>query len=196
MREPVQSKPLQWLRSEPNPVPSPEDHVLSGFDQTKPMTVVRFKGPHTFYRMAGFDEKKREMTDPYGAWWIDEDVLTAMYSKISRFDMFEGWVPPEYLARMKSLPMHYRALAAICENWNDFREQVKLELPPGEAVVGLAGVIARQPLRDTMSRTSPKTPWLPGGVEQVYFKQPPKKVRNPNLPGTINPFWVHWIKLF
>jgi hypothetical protein len=196
MKESVRIDPIEWLRNAPNPLASPEKHVLSGFDRTNPMVVTRFKGPHTFYRMAGFDETKGQMADPYGAWWVDQDVLTSMFSKINRFDMFQGWVPAEHLARMKSLPMHFRALAAICENWNDFREQVKLELPEGEAIVGLAGTVAPQPVRDTMSRTSRKTPWLPGGVEQVYFKQPPKDRRNDKQPGSINPFWVHWIKLF
>jgi hypothetical protein len=130
------------------------------------------------------------MADPYGPWWVDETALSSIYSKIARLDMFEGWMPPEILARIKSLPMHYRALAAICENWNDFREQVMLELPSQEELIGLCGPTAPQPLRDSMDRASRHTPWLPGGVEQVFFKRATRTEKN------INPLWVHWVNLW
>ena len=154
------------------------------------MTVMRYKGPHTFYRVAGWDETKSKMADPYGCWWIDEAVLGAIYSKIARLDMYEGWIPPDLLNRIKSLPMHYRALTAVCTDWNDFREQVALKLPHGEEIIGLSGGIAPQPLRGSMDRNSSKTPWLPGGLEQVFFK------RANAIENNINPLWVHWIKLW
>jgi len=189
MRELVHVDPEKWLRGTPIAVAAAQD-VLRGFDRTKPMAVMRFKGPHEFYRTAGWDETKGKMADPYGCWWIDETALTAMYSKIGRLDMFEGWMTPDVLARIKSLPLHYRALAAICEDWNDFREQLKLILPQGEELTGLCGTVAPQPLKSTMSRTFSKTAWLPGGSEQLFFKRGTASERN------INPLWVHWINLW
>lgn len=189
MKEPLALDPAQWLRSSPIPMNAP-DKVLSAFDKGKPRTVFKFKGPHKFYRVAGWDETKSRMADPYGCWWVDETALAAVYSQIARLDMFEGWMPPEILAHVKSLPMHYRALTAVCEDWNDFREQVLLELPSNEVLIGLAGAVEPQPLRSSMDRASRKTPWLPGGVDQVFFKRATKDEKN------INPFWVRWVKLW
>jgi len=189
MKETVAVDPVQWLRTAPIPVTSPE-HVLSGFDRSREIAVTRFRGPHSFYRMAGFDETRGAMTTPYGSWWVDESALASIYARINRYDIFEGWVPAAHLAQMKSLPVHYRALAAICEDWNDFREQVKLTIPAGEELTGLTGTVAPQPVRSSMDRASRKTPWLPGMLEQVYFK------RGTATEASINPFWVHWVKLF
>jgi len=165
------------------------------------MLVVRFSGPHKFYRMAGWSGKDQKMSDPYGCWWVDEAALTAVYSKIERLDMYEGWIPTEILSQIKSLPLHYRALTAVCKNWNDFREQVMLELPVNEELVGLWGSIAPQPLIDPKPhvrlRALRKMPWLPGGVDQVYFKSAPKAERDAGRGrSSINPFWVRWINLW
>jgi hypothetical protein len=181
--------PVNWLRRPPIPVTATWK-VLSGFDKSKPMMVVRYKGPHSLYRVAGWDETRGKMADPYGCWWIDETALRKIYSRIARFEMFEGWIPPDIMTRVKSLPMHYRALTAVCEDWNDFREQVVLKLPHGEEITGLCGAIASQPLRSRMDRKSRKTPWLPGGLNQVYFKRASVTEHN------INPLWVHWFKLW
>ena len=180
---------VTWLRSSPLPMAAPQN-IVSAFSGGTIKKVVKFKGPHTFYRVAGWDETKSRMADPYGCWWIDEKALQTIYTKISRLDMFEGWMPPDLLKRVRSLPMHYRALAAICTNWNDFREQVELRLPVNEELIGLCGMVAPQPVKSSMNPQSGKTPILPGGLEQVFFKRGNAKERN------INPFWVRWIKLW
>ena len=83
-----------------------------------------------------------------------------------------------------ALPVHYRALTAVCNDWNDLREQFELVLPVGEEIVGLTGKAAPQPLADTMDRRSRTVPWLPGGAEQVF------------LPGPINPLSVYKVNLW
>lgn len=189
MREVLSIDPQKWLHSKPIPI-SNVGKVLSGFERSKGQKVVKFTGPHTFYRVAGWDETSKQMCDPYGCWWIDEQALKDIYAKIARLDMFEGWMPPEMLQRAQSLPMHYRALTAVCRDWNDFQEQIALKLPPNEVLTGLCGAVAPQPLRSTMDVQSRKTPMLPGGLEQVFFKRATPSERN------MNPFWVHWIRLW
>ena len=189
MKEPLQIDPLNWLRRPPLPIVA-MGSVLSGFEKGRPISVVRFKGPHTFYRVAGWDETRGKLTDPYGCWWIDETTLNTIYAKIARLDMFTKWMPPDVLSRIRTLPLHYRALTAVCEDWNDFREQVVLNLPPNEDLIGLCGTIAPQPLRSSMDHASRNTPWLPGGVEQIFFKRASATEKN------INPLWVHWVKLW
>ncbi|MGH8502223.1 MAG: hypothetical protein ACREVE_07065 [Gammaproteobacteria bacterium] len=190
MKETLHTDAISWLRTSPIPVIA-VGNVSSGFDQRWPMSVVRFKGPHTFYRVAGWDETKGKMADPYGCWWLDETSLHTIFAKIERLDMFEGWMPADVLSRAKSLPLHYRALTAVCEDWNDLREQVVLTLPHGQELTGLCGRIASQPLRSSLSRSSPKTPWLPGELEQVFFKRAIRREER-----NINPLWVHWVQLW
>jgi len=130
-----------WLRSKPIPIANTV-RVLSGFDRSKSLKIVKFTGPHTFYRVAGWDETGKRMGDPYGCWWIDENALKDIYVKIARLDMFEGWMPPDILQHAQSLPMHYRALTAVCQDWNDFREQVALKLPPNAvSSQNLSGIV-------------------------------------------------------
>jgi len=139
----------------------------------------------------GMGRDKGKMADPYGCWWLDEASLHTIFAKIERLDMFEGWMPADVLSRAKSLPLHYRALTAVCEDWNDLREQVVLTLPHGQELTGLCGRIASQPLRSSLSRSSPKTPWLPGELEQVFFKRAIRREER-----NINPLWVHWVQLW
>lgn len=194
MRNTLPMNAVTWLRSSPLPIAAPQN-ILSAFSSGTIKKVVKFKGPHTFYRMAGWNEKDQKMADPWGCWWIEEQTLHAIYTKISRLDMFEGWMPPDMLRRVKSLPMHYRALTAVCTDWNDFREQIELRLPANEELIGLCGMVAPQPLKSTMNPKSRKAPILPGGIEQVYFKRGNANRKNIIAPN-INPFWVRWIKLW
>lgn len=199
MRQPLSLDPTKWLSSAPIPIPSPQS-VLSSFVQYPPVSVERFTGPHKLYRMSGLMEKPggiRQPTDPYGSWWVDEEVLRQIYNKISRFDMYEGWMRPELLADIQSLPTHYRALLAVCQNWNDLSEQVALVIPEHQDIIGLCGPTQKQPLRDNMDRKSRNTPWLPGGFEQVYFKvDTDAKRKGLKWQTSINPFWVYFEKLW
>jgi hypothetical protein len=190
MRTSLAQPATEWLKNAPNPVTDPAS-VFACFNQAPPPQVIEFKGPHSFYRVAGRDEGRQRMADPYGCWWIDETALAQIATQISRLDQFEGWMSPEQLRLVQSMPLHYRALTAICEDWNDFREQVVMRLPPGETIVGLTGSTAPQPVRSTLDRQSRQTLWLPGGLEQVYFKRG-------NRGGTagINPLWVYFEKLW
>ena len=189
MRTVLQIDPVTWLRSSPIQISSPQK-ILPAFKGGALKRVIKFKGPHTFYRVAGWDETKKRMADPYGCWWIDETALQAIYTKIARLDIYKGWMPPDMLRRIQSLPMHYRALTAVCTDWNDFREQIELKLPANEELIGLCGMVAPQPVKSSMNSQSRKTPILPGGFEQVFFKRGNAKEKN------INPFWVRWIKLW
>lgn len=177
MREELSVLPTTWLTSAPIPITNAAS-ILSAF---KPGTaqVVRFMGPHRLYRAAGWDQTKGSMASAYGSWWADEKVLVAIGAKLS---MFENWLPKELLKR--AWPAQYRGASALCEDWNDMREMFRLELPQGEALEGLVGLAAPQPLKSTLNPNSKKTPMLQGGGEQVFFK------RTPTL-NSVNPLWVY-----
>lgn len=141
--------------------------------------VVRFAGPHRLYRAAGWDGRRGKLTTPYGSWWADEQALVSIGN---RLEQFEGFLPPELLRR--AWPAQYRGAAALCEDWNDMREMFRLDLPAGEELIGVVGLAAPQPQRSTLDAQDRRTPMLPGGGEQVFFK------RTATL-SAINPLWVH-----
>jgi hypothetical protein len=80
-------------------------------------------------------------------------------------------------------------MTALCEDWNDMREMYKLDLPPGEEIIGLVGPTAPQPRLSTLNANSRATPMFRGEGEQVYFK----RTRNLN---SINPLWIYPIRLW
>jgi len=182
MKEELSIPAVSWLLSGPIPIPYPNS-ILSGF-LGGAAKVVRFKGPHRFYRAAGWDSLRNEMASAYGGWWVEETILAQMGAKITQF---ENWLPKNLLAQ--AWPIQYRGMTALCEDWNDMREMYKLELPNGEIIVGLVGLVAPQPQRSSLNPVARSTPFFQGGAEQVYFK------RTKNL-NSINPLWVYPIRLW
>ncbi len=183
MREQLSENPMTWLTSSPMPIQASfANGILATF---KPGTakVVKFKGAHKFYRAAGWDAKG-QMASAYGSWWADEIELTKLNAKLSQF---QNWLPDELLK--KALPAHYRAATALCEDWNDMREMFKLVLPHSDEITGLVGIAAAQPQFSSLDPKSKKTPMLPGGAEQVYFKRTPKL-------NSVNPLWVYSERLW
>jgi hypothetical protein len=148
------------------------------------MKVVKFKGPHTLYRAAGWDSTRGEMASAYGGWWADEMELVKISQKLNKF---ENWLPEELLR--KALPTQYRGATALCEDWNDMREMFKLQLPSSDEITGLVGIASAQPQKSTLNVRSRKTPMLQGGAEQVFFK----KTQTLN---SINPLWVYSERLW
>lgn len=182
MREQLSISPAAWLSGSPIPISNPAS-VMSAF---KPgtMKIVRFMGPHTLYRAAGWDSSRGEMASAYGSWWADEMELVKISQKIS---MFENWLPEKLLRR--ALPAQYRGATALCEDWNDMREMFKLVLPSRHEITGLVGMAAAQPQKSTLDPHARKTPMLHGDAEQVFFK----KTRTLN---SINPLWVYTDRLW
>lgn len=182
MREDLSIPAAVWLASGPVAIRDTAS-VLATF---KPGTakVVRFFGPHTLYRAAGWDSSKGQLATAYGSWWADSLVLGKIGSQI---EQFESWLPPELIRQR--WPAQYRGAAALCEDWNDMREMFKLELPPRDEIYGLVGIAAPQPRKSTMDRSSTKTPMLQGGGEQVYFKRT-------HTLNTVNPLWVYSTRLW
>jgi hypothetical protein len=180
MRQEFSIAPAHWLTTPPIAIPNPSS-ILSGFHGIA--RVIRFKGPHRFYRAAGWDSKNNAMASAYGGWWVDEMILAQIGNKINQF---ENWLPKNLLAQ--SWPVQYRGMTALCEDWNDMREMYKLELPTGDEITGLVGPAAPQPKLSSMS-PSRTTPMFRGEGEQVYFK------RSHNL-NSINPLWVYLVRLW
>jgi hypothetical protein len=168
MRTPLTIQPQVWLAAVPSPVAAPGS-VLATFLPAPPPRVFRFDGPHRFFRAAGWDSTKGRLASPYGAFWIDEAALSALVQKL---EMYRGWLPNDELRRAHSA--RYRAMAAICEDWNDLGEVFEMSLPPGQALEGLAGITKEQPQRSTMDASQRTTPMLAGGAEQIFIK-----VKNP-----------------
>lgn len=177
MRQEQTLSPSVWLASGPISIANPSV-VLQTF-RAGTAKVVRFIGPHRLYRAAGWDAKSGRMASAYGSWWSDENALVQIAARIERF---EGFLPPELLKR--AWPAQYRGAAALCEDWNDMREMFRLDLPAREELTGVVGLAAEQPQRSTMDPAQRRTPMLPGGGEQVYFK------RTASL-SAINPLWVY-----
>jgi hypothetical protein len=182
MKEELTISAGSWLASTPIPIPYPNS-VLSGF-LCGAAKVVRFTGPHRFYRAAGWDSTRNEMASVYGGWWVEETVLAQIGAKITQF---ENWLPENLLAQ--AWPIQYRGMTALCEDWNDMREMYKLELPAGDEIAGLVGRAAPQPKLSSMNPSARTTPMLRGEGEQVYFK------RTHNL-NSVNPLWVYPIRLW
>jgi hypothetical protein len=176
MRQELTIAPCDWLGSGTISI-ADIGSVLAAFTPGT-SKVVRFIGPHRFFRAAGWDAAGKQAS-AYGSWWADESVLAEIGTRVA---MFEGWLPGSILD--KALPVQYRGAVALCENWNDMREIVKLELPDGEVITGIAGLTAPQPQDSRMNPALKKTPMLSGGAEQIFFK----KTRALN---SINPLWVY-----
>ena len=177
MREYVADIPAEWLESGPIEI----FHSASILATFMPGTakVVRFVGPHTFYRAAGWSSGKGQWASAYGSWWADSFALVEIGKRI---DKFEDWLPSELLQR--AWPAQFRGAAALCEDWNDMREMFRLELPSEHELIGLVGLATPQPQVSAMDAREAKTPMLVGGGEQVYFKQTPTL-------NSVNPLWVY-----
>ena len=104
---------------------------------------------------------------------LDAGVVDA--EQQMRLDQFEGWLPADEL--LKAVPAQYRAVAAICRDWNDLSEIWELSLPSREVLQGLVGQTLEQPEYSHLDPRQRTTPMLAGGAEQVFFK-------------VKNPFWV------
>jgi len=173
MRSAMAISPVAWLTSPPNPV-SPA-RVLPNY--RPPVRVYEFKGPQKFLRAAGYSKSQGGLANPWGEWWTPEEVVAGIDMHL---EQFEGWLSANELRR--ALPARYRAVAAICRDWNDFSEVWELSLPSGEVLQGLAGQTKEQPEHSHLDPNKRTTPMLLGGAEQVFFK-------------VKNPFWVqriHW----
>ena len=147
---------------------------------TGAVQVYTYTGPHNFYRAAGLNASGRLGRAYGGEWWADESVLIEIAQKLQRA---EYWMTQS--ERQKAWPAQYRALTALCEDWNDMSEMFKLELPAGESIEGLAGPAKEQP---EFSATAPHGLHNPnriliGGAEQVFFK-------------VKNPLWIQKVQLW
>lgn len=176
MRQELALSPAEWLAAGPVCIDDPAP-ILSAF-QPGTAKVVRFTGPHTFYRAAGWNAKDNAMANAYGSWWVDAAVLATIGTQI---DKFEDWLPDELLRR--AWPAQYKAALALCEDFNDMGEMFRLELPHTDELTGLAGIAAAQPQKSFLDASARSTPLLRGGAEQVCFK------KTPTL-NSINPLWV------
>jgi hypothetical protein len=175
MRQEQFLRPATWLARGPLAVRPAE--VLAAFAPGS-AKVVRFAGPHRLYRAAGWDTLRGRQATPHGSWWADEQALVRLGERLPQF---EACLPPGLAHR--AWPAPYRGAAALCEDWDEMREFFRLELPPGEELVGVAG-LALPPLRTGSQARQRRTPMLPGGGEQIFFK------RTPQL-SPINPQWVY-----
>lgn len=171
MRTAITVPPLQWLSTPPGVVARPQE-VLATFADPGAAAVVRFHGGERFYRAAGL-KGNGALASAYGQWWVHQSVLAAIRA---RLEQFEGWLPASMLR--DAVPARYRALAAICRDWNDLSEVVCLEVPADKAIEALAGTTAPQPI-DAARRHDPNVATLPGGAEQCFIK-------------AVNPLWVYY----
>ena len=166
MRKRLIIKVDDWLKSAPGGVAFPSK-VLPNFAGQP--AVYEYIGPHRFVRAAGRDFNGQLARAYGGEWWFDEAVLVQLRA---RLEQYRGWTQEQKLKA--ALPTQYRALAAICINWNDMSEFFALDLPAGERLTALAGPAKEQPYDSRMSVGLPTTPMLPGGAEQLFMK-----VKNP-----------------
>lgn len=145
-----------------------------------PLQVYSYSGPHRFYRAAGLNAVGRQARAYGGEWWADEGVLIEIARRLERS---KYWVT--HAERQKAWPAQYRALTALCEDWNNMDEIFALELPAGDQLEGLAGTAREQPefsIYDPRGRHHPDR-ILVGGAEQVFFK-------------VKNPLWIHKVNLW
>jgi hypothetical protein len=166
-----------WLENSPGGL----DHervsaILASFSGIPTLTSI--SGPEILLRAVGWIEKdglpKHSRARAFSGYWVRQSMLLPLYGNLSQF---EGWLTNQ--EQSSSAEWRYRALTAICLNWNDFDEFAEMHVPVGETIPCLIGPVAPQPLRDNMSIDSPRTPVLRGGAEQIYFRS-----------GDASPFWV------
>lgn len=144
---------------------SNSSQILSSYSGI--VQVYKYKGPHYFYRAAGVNAAGRLGRAYGGEWWADESALMEIAQNLERA---KYWMTKS--ERERAWPAQYRALTALCEDWNDMNEMFKLALPPGEEIEGLVGPAKEQPeysVYDPMGRHNPNR-ILVGGAEQVFFK--------------------------
>lgn len=167
-RERLDLRPAEWLAAAPNAVPPDKiAEVLATFSELP--AVYRFTGPARLIRGTGADSKGTMARAYGGAFWVDERVFSIIDANLSQY---VGWLSAKELASAERAK--YRALTAVCEDWNDLREYHEMRVPEGETFDGLAGAIRKQPIQSKMDAANAKTPMLTGGFEQIFLK-----VRNP-----------------
>lgn len=125
-------------------------------------TAVEFQGPKRFLRAVG---ARAPMTNAFGGWWFDEAVLRRIENELSRIPLSQATQRQAVLGRL-------RAALAVRIDWSDMGELWLLELPAAEAITGLVGTVAGQPLS-----TGDASRVLRGGEQQIFFL-------------TKNPFWI------
>ena len=141
--------------------------------------VLRYVGPHRFYRVAGRKVDGDYATAYSGQWWADETVLLQISGRLERAQ----WMSEA--EHLLAWPAQYRALTALSCDWNDMSEMFVLELPVGEELEGLVGLAREQPefsVKDPMGRHDAKR-ILQGGAEQIFFKAK-------------NPLWVRQVQVW
>jgi len=142
--------------------------------------VLRYVGPHRFYRAAGRNANGESAAAYSGQWWADETVLLQIGSHL---EVAQLWMSSD--ERLRAWPAQYRALTALSGDWNDMSEMFVMELPAGEELEGLVGPAREQAefsAKDPLGRHDANRV-LPGGAEQIFFK-------------VKNPLWVRRVHLW
>lgn len=173
--------PYQWLMAPPIVIVQPSS-VLDAF-LAGTVRVMRFTGPHTLYRAAGWGLGKTstcEQLTAHGGWWLDAQEAMRI---AGRLDQFQGLLTS---GEIKTLFRgQYRNAIALPVRNNDMSEAFRLELPPGESIEGLVGIASPQPVQSYKDARTHKMAMLAGGGEQVYFK------RIEGALNSVNPLWVY-----
>jgi hypothetical protein len=172
-------KPVDWLSSPPK---SPNakwvpGQILACYTGTP--TVCKYTGPYVFFRAAGLKASGQSADAYSGEWWVESEVLSKIYSSLAQY---KGWLTSDELTKATSA--QYRAVTALCRDWNDMSEIYCLTLPTNETLEGLSGPAKAQPEWSNrgLNPADPRTPMLRGQGEQVFFK-------------VKNPFWVRPCKI-
>lgn len=169
----LNSAAAEWLASGPNGIQNEAfiAEILASFAGLPRLAVLT--GPETLLRAVGQNESGK-LANPYAGYWVRDSILAPIYRRLGQFD---GWLQQQDLSAMAE--WRYRALTAVCINWNNFSEFAELRLPAGETVPCLIGPVAPQPLHQSMDRALATTPVMRGGAEQIFFRG-----------GDASPFWI------
>jgi hypothetical protein len=165
---------LAWLQDGPNGIKDPTDAsaILATYASTP--TIGTIRGPDILMRAVGRNEIG-QLGNAYRGYWVRQSTLMGISRNLGQF---EGWLTSQELSAQAET--RYRALAAICLNWNDFNEFAEMQVPLGQSIPCLIGPVAAQPVHSSMNPTDPKTPILRGGAEQIFIRS-----------GDSNPLWVY-----
>jgi len=167
----LRTNPATWLASPPNPFPPANvAQVLATFSGLP--SVYVYHGPGLLIRATGSDAYGKPAAAYGGGYWAEGSILSQVDANLDRF---VGWLTAKTIAESKRL--QFRALTALCEDWNDLSEFHQMEVPEGEVFEALAGPVKSQPLQSKLDAKASTTPMLRGGFDQVFLK-----VRNP--------FWI------
>ena len=166
---------LSQVKSSTNGTVNRQD-IINGYVANQ-LTVFTYHGPHRFLRAAGASSSGRSASH-YGDWWVDQSVFLKIAGKMEQWD---GWLTETDIRQLTQ--ENYRAITAICRDWNDFREMVVLDLPAGEQLEGLVGFVQAQPEYSAKSPNHDVNRYFAGGAEQVFL-------------GWKNPFWIRSIALW